>query len=926
MTAYLYPGDLADHQITATLRGKSLTIEKYGDVPDVVELSAFGGRVNEFPDLASVSPDYAPLLVQQADGSATLDLKTVHQPVVIPGTLQDGRVCSVSVSRMSSKNGWGRAEYYMLETDDNGDLVLEPGDYHREIWVSGDPSAWTRASIAAAQTPPIAEASVTGAWLLQRPFYGSTEAQKVSGAVAQLIIEAMHAAVASDRIHPSWWLYVERGYDYTGLDIKINLHGESPLHPRVIRAFGTGSVPKGIKYGNSGAYWPANLVSIGVDLDITLMRTFENWLTADTDFIGRHREFSGDKSRGLTLYRTKTFDGARQVPVNGSTWTAHPDRSSGIYFSDVLGSLFLDTFWDKNGWVQDQVVDGTWNNGQYGQPPSIYSHNVYTSEGQVDMSWHGMLTMRGASLGGQMRIGGWQIDCTAIDNMLGLQNSGLRWSDVEGNLATQTGFFPINIRTVATSGRDGNYITSAGAKKTGLDFLGVQSVDVDCLVLHVSNPDDAAEVAAKNNHQFSPNNSYYAYKHGRGSLWSNLVVRRWNGDLNLAGLVTSFIDTITIQRWAGQKLGKASATIAEYATYCRGLSPRQLQLEIKAVNRYLLSAREPNLELPMEDRTTPQVLTFKPDFRGEGFRSDNPLNWSSKDTPINGDSLEIGDNIVKWVKDSRSLEALSMGEQGIFQASSGKVSFEAVDAGSHIEVGEYGKFYADSFDGFATVRGGRFAVNGPSAGDFEASGQGQLILGPDCRIRDGETLRIVGDMGKVGWDAISPSSVLTVEAGGTLEFHATALMRFDAFNLTAWDKALYDFLGQTSGASGKFDSWRRIERNGFVRIRDLIGTPIVGEKTTEGGFFKPANGTISAILGATIGKIESSWRGRAGTAVSGANHNIILKPGSFLRLTGSPLTPGPTRDLTGVGIVVTDEGAIKDTGLSVTGDKLVLAV
>lgn len=898
----------------------TVTITDYG-VPQVaVELQALGGRINEYPDLVSLS---APELLRgQADGTATLNLRDVHEPTTLQGTDSEGRNVNINVSKMSSRNGWAMADYYMLETDTNGGLVIEPGENHRSIYVSGHASAWTRASIGAAQTPPIADTAVTGAWLLQNPIYGSTEAQKVDRHVALLIINAMHAAMgANDKLHPSWWLYAERGYDYTGLTIGSGQYGESPLHPRVITSFGTGADPTGIQYGGPNSGFPSNMVAIGVPLHMPTIRNFENFMLADATY-NEEIGFSGEQGTGLSFYRTAHYDAHRAAPANGSTWTAHQDRISGVYFSATKGSLFWDTVWDHNGWEDGYRTDGVWNNGEFGQPASIYSHNVYTAQGQVDMSWHGLLSMRSASVAGQMRIGGWQMDCTSIDNQVAFQNSGNRWDDpsTDGNI---TGFLSINIRSAAISAQNLEYIGQTGGRRQGFDWQGVQTVDVDCIVMHAADPDNPAEIAAKGTAQA-------AVSRGRGGLWSNLVIRGWAGDLNLTGLVTSFIDTITIQRRAASLLGQPTATIADYANYLRGLTPRQRQLEIKAVNRYLLSAREPNLELPLDDRTVPALLTFKPDWRGEGFRSDSPINWSTKDTPINGDDLDLYGNYVKWVKDSRSVDDIRFRAGGKLVVSSGKLSANSHTDAANVEVMNCGKYHAPATTGDYIVReGGRLVLTGTATIGLEVSGQGQVILGPNCIIPSGKKARIANDMCKIGWDANTGTGALTIEEGGILEFHATPVIQYNGFAMTPWDHYTNDLLGQTSGATGKYDGGRRRSRNMYMRIRDLVGTPVVGELTNAGKFARPATGTIAAIHPATIGKIERFRSGRFGLTMPGVTATVTLEAGSEVVISNrDKLSPG-TYDLgggTGTGITYVNNGASLPAGVTVTGGKLTYTV
>lgn len=939
----------------AVLKGCRV-VAQHAAPPEAIELQAFGGRVNEYDNLATVS---AGVLRQQYDGTATLDLRDVTDAITLTGTALDGRAVTIQVALQAVKYGWGNAQYYMLERDANGDLVVEPGDHHRMLYVSMAPSAWSKATIAA--DARVSSSTVTGAWLLARPQYGSTEAGKVNPEVGKMIFDE-HRVFAGknlpNKVRSSIHVGIERGFTNYPSSLNFNGFGESPLHPIFIFAFGTGTAPRGWTFSGNGANYHANFVMVGVDPTASRnIMSFENLIVAD---LKANHEFGTNpihRASGLTLYRTAIHDVVTTAPrknngdPGGTSWNEHRNITCGTFIAHTKGVYFLDTYWDHNGWTDSYktglhtngklVATGEWNNGEFGQPPTIYSHNIYTQYNNADMTWDGMITMRAASIAGQMRIGGWQMRMSSIDNQVAAQNIGAAYDEKDGGYS----FWGLNVCIAATSSGNRPYLQAQGgqgAKQWGFDWGNPYNCDIDCIILNRANPDDAAEVAAKGpaddsstlgvkyNPRFSP-------------LYSSIVDFNWSRtSRGTEDLSEAFMKTITTQRRAAQLLGQPAATIEDYANYCEGLTPRQLQLEIKAMNRHLLSAREPTLELELEDRTVPQMVIFKPDWRGEGFRLDNPLNLSNKGELLDGDSLDLYGNYAKWVGQSLSLGHLQVREGGVLDVSSGKVSFTTVEVGAHIQTSNCGKFYAEAFDGNVVIRGGRFAVHGPSAGNVEASGQGQMILGPDWTIRSGETFRLVGDMGKIGWDSISAggitraNGVLTIKAGGTLEFEATPVLQFGAqagtewnHNMTPWHFHMFKMLGKTSGATGEFDSVWRSNGKGYVRIRDIIGTPVVGEYTTPPKFKFTAGGRIEAIQPATIGKIEAGWKSRLGTDNTSATFQVILEAGSFLKVKNRDHLEAKTYHLgggTGTRVTFVDEGSTKDAGFSVTGGKLQLVV
>ena len=931
-----------DDLVTITAQrdpGQPMTIEANGDIlviegrpvevpppsgenNPVEYLEAWGGEINEYPDIASV--DLPGVLRHQYDGTSVLDLRGHHAAMTITGRKKDGTPVSIAVERCQSKHGWPRARYYMLAMDADENIIPARGDNSRDIYVSTDAGALTSAAIGEAQKPALTAAQVTGAWLVARPEIGGSAAQKVSIEVANKIkAERQKIRTAFNREGTSDRYYLEAGKpDYAGLNFTIT--GESPIHPIVVTRFGEGHNPAGCTFGGNGAGLPGNIVFIGVDVRMRGARGLENLIVADCNGEPYFGSDVTSKGAGFGIYRMTGLDAQRDFPIKiggtpVDTWfDENANRMSGAYWAHVLGSYAHSSFYDHNGWGEGYSPLQLWEKGKYPQSPSVFSHNIYTQKFNADMSFIDLLSMRAASVAGQMRIGGWQFGCVSLDNPIAYQNAGVRPSDMEPKLATENGFFPFNLRSTTHIGNNRPYGNQQGGKITGFDWQGVRTTDIDCIALHAADPDDPADIAAKPKHGKPAS-------YARGARYSNFVAIGWDGNINVDGLSEAVYMQITVQRWIGKKLGKSRGTIQEFATYMRKLTPRNRQLAIREFNRYLVSARAGNLDLPLKIRTVPQTLIYKPSWKGEGRRCDNPINWSSLDTPIDGDGLNIyGNNRADWVFLTRALGSLSVGAGGRFDVSSGKVTFTEAKPGASVRVWNCGQLEFGTFNGNAIVRGGQFAVNGPSEGSIDASGNGEVSLGANWTVRDGQTFRISNDLGKVGWDSISPSGKLVIKAGGTLEFHATPIIEYGPWDFTAWEYWLNDFIGQTSGATGKFDGLKRMGERAYARIRDMTGNPVVGELTTKGEYLRPASGKIAAIHPSTLGKIEAGWAGRSGTA-TGATHSIVLEAGATVKLTGGTPASG-SKDITGPGITVTNQGANLGAGFSVTGGKLVLTI
>jgi hypothetical protein len=84
------------------------------------------------------------------------------------------REASLDVTPGLQAEGWGTGEnHYMLEVDENDRVVVEHGETHRSVYISGSEKALSLADIAAREGLSVDR--ITGSWLAARPEYGSTE-------------------------------------------------------------------------------------------------------------------------------------------------------------------------------------------------------------------------------------------------------------------------------------------------------------------------------------------------------------------------------------------------------------------------------------------------------------------------------------------------------------------------------------------------------------------------------------------------------------------------------------------------------------------------------------------------------------------------------------------------------------------------------
>lgn len=893
-----------------------------------VRIPAVAGRV-AYTDVG------IPSGVEQSDGSYALVLRALRNADVqtLPHPTDAARTVALDIRRSVQLAGWSEGDWYMLETDPaTGDLIVEPGRNHRKIYVSASPAAYTAAMIAA--EAGVSVGTVTTAWLTDRPDWGGSPEKAL---VASLGINIWKGTIAQGG---SNWLLFERGYDYAGISCwPPAVTSESALHPTYVGAWGAGSAPTNILYESNGGY-SGHQVLNGIHKVNLRSLDCHNWLIADVENSDYKLGYSGDhtskRAVGLTLYRTAIMDACEPRPdaTNGvrDVWNAHADRESGGYIAGVSGLLVLDTFWDHNGWEDGYHPDGlTWNNGEFGQPPTLYSHNLYTQWTNRDVGFIGMFNSRGPAHGSQLRAGGYHDQCFYLDN--DVVNSSLGGNYDENGY---NGHYGLQTYVTATSAGY-KFTPDNQARVWGFGESSRFGAMVGCLICHKADPNNPAEIAFKTvNHSAIRRNSTYPL------VYNDTIVYGWNGsNENTSAVDPEVMDATTIQNRGGDLLGQPSATIPDYLEVVRAMTPQQRVAETRNVLDYFRrgAGMRALREIPAE-------LTFKPDWRGEGFRWENVLNWGDGFVDAvpgfqAGDTASLHGNRVKFGPRTRTVAEIEFGG-GVLEVSSGKlVALSHADA-AQVEVYNSGQYFAPAnADGDYSVRGGRLAYGGSAAVDLAVSGDAECLFGSALTIASGKTLRVDGGLCFAGWDG-DGSPTLTIGSGGTLDLRSTlALTIANLTQLYTRDFSGWPMLGGTSGFTGRLDMVR-YSGSGFVgHIRDLIGTPVVGETATDkmvqvpatsyvknpdgyGAFVDAPQPTVSAIGARSLPQIRRFKR-RGDAPTPTCTPTIALASGSIV-LVDAANWPTGSHYLTGEGVTVTDNGATLPAGVTVAGGRLVLTV
>ena len=211
---------------------------------DLQEADIVSASVAEQPAYghAVINPDNKLALVLSGTVS-TSDL-TIPVQITHSDETVETKTVNVTVANGTQDKGWGMGDIYMLETDGNTRTVIEPGRAHRKVYVSMSADAWSRQDIATAEG--VSLGSVSANFLAARPFYGGSPEEPLDDDAANWLFAALTNGNKQDS---TWWL-LERGYEYpeflkkgTGPHYVSQMRGESPLHPVLFGAWGTGDRP-----------------------------------------------------------------------------------------------------------------------------------------------------------------------------------------------------------------------------------------------------------------------------------------------------------------------------------------------------------------------------------------------------------------------------------------------------------------------------------------------------------------------------------------------------------------------------------------------------------------------------------------------------------------------------------------------------------
>lgn len=795
------PAPVAAPAPVAVQSGSNVTVDSPSiDVAGLETIDVAGGRVTtlkigEPEDILSVQVLEKPEIGNlTANPDGTLSLVLSHQSAKdFSGQLdfsyevnyKDGssetltQIANVSSTRQL--DGWGEGDFYMLETDDSGELVIEHGDNHREIYVTGNDLALSIEEIA--ELEQISVGRVTGQWLADS-IYGKSPDTALDARAGRLTWDALTGENTEPGSH---WLLFEKGYEYeTGRLVGGRSEGESELHPLYIGSYGEGELP--VLNGDLRVFQGAskNIVI----RDVALGDNFQvieggNFILDGIDNNGNEISFQGGGA--VTLRDSTITDTHADAPSQGgNTWNAAADRIQGLYVDRAQGVLLENNFFDLNGFELDYSYDAS---ADAGQAPNQFNHNIYIQRDAGDVTLRDNFILRGASFGAQVRPGGFIEDNVFAGNNIGVNFLGGR-STGEGSL---TGNFTLFTDNVVTSGGFHTVETLEGATTWGVDAVGQQSTLTGNIITHLVEPGTTLDVDPR--YDATQRTAAIVNPLEERIYYNDTVVYNWalpNGrqnapDANTEGLDTAVLDQTTIENFTAQLLGKSDGSVEELAAYLRN------QVEIGAIDPVdaddVISYFQNGFGLASGtgERLESETLRFIPNALGDGIRWDNRLNWSTDDLPgtADGDSVDLGGNWVSY-GGTTTVNDLNFGSGGLLSVTHGYLQVDGdlnVGAeGGRLDIDKAGQVWIDGYsdDDLLDVdlNGGRFANTGVLDGriDLAIDDNGQALLataGAELNLNAGSNITITGSDADVGFDgATGGNAALNVAAGARISFVA----------------------------------------------------------------------------------------------------------------------------------------------------------
>ena len=230
--------------------------------------------------------------------------------------------------------------------------------------------------------------------------------RETTPAARQMIPVDLKTGCRMIRAGSSDWLLLRRGDTFEqGVSLGENMLGESPLTPIYIGAYGDGPRPILEGVGAIKNYPRRNIVIRdlhlhGKGLKLLGSGKLENLLFEN--LLLDNASGAVITPRRVTIRRCVIKNCHRESPPNPKNkpdtgWAREPlrNRHQGLFANAVRGLLIEENVLDHNGWEEGYVESGGGPDDP--QPPSMYSHNLYLSTENRDLTVRSNINARAAS-------------------------------------------------------------------------------------------------------------------------------------------------------------------------------------------------------------------------------------------------------------------------------------------------------------------------------------------------------------------------------------------------------------------------------------------------------------------------------------------------------------------------------------------------
>jgi hypothetical protein len=674
--------------------------------------------------------------------------------------------------------GFSIGRHY-LPDNDGSTMTIEPGRLHKKVYVgrdSADSYTWSRQDIATAEA--VSLGTIDDNWLRdQEPYvYGASEThaldEDAGKGLWKRLIPVFTGGETDNRC--SHWLLLERGGAYTDKSFAAikGARGESALHPILVRDWGSGDAPQIPRDGiTSSGGVTGNWVTMNVEMPEGYSRNTKTTNLVLHNVTHREKELTFDSGDMyyLTLSRVKLLDAHKTAPVKATLWAgSDPGKSriSAMHPDNHYGILVLNSMADMGGWENGYSPLGLWNDGEFGQAPYNQSHNFYFSGRGVGVTFREMMSFRAASSGSQWRMGGhmlWNVFAkNGIAFQLGNDNQGsLTWCNIS-NLIN------VLIQGAGYKVMDPSLGSFSGAQASGI--VGGPDPEPVLSGVIVSHADDPIYPLGYSGQQPT---SVSTIVNERASF-ANYYVDNWMNrpDENLGATLEAARNAALIRLWADQHQGVATGThdIISAIEYIRTID------DLTGIARSIYEFCAPAYGIALNTHPVGAVTcTFAPWDRSDGFRWDNPKNWSGGYMPEDGDNVTTAGLVTSY--DTIAMATFNIGSAADWYHYSGKRSATNFNGAGTFRLFDCAQLWPDAVDSGAKtilMDGGRFATEGTVAGDIDytVAGEAEWFAGEGgaITIGAGNTLDIVGSDPFVGFDGQSGTSTITMNATATLQF------------------------------------------------------------------------------------------------------------------------------------------------------------